>query len=249
MTLKQQDESLREVSDQLSASQQKRLLGTRLDATLEQVYRHKAWSFGLGLGDHLSPLKPAHVLDIADTNLPGMLRKLHFNDEIVKNPHKTPVYKKPCALLTGGLCHKAKHFAEVCGMVSALHAHFQQTKALESVPLCRFSWTPSCASASHAPCGAVRWCVLGVASKRPVAHVFARYYPVSGQKLQLMVEDGNPVITTSHRFLQSLCLEFEHQGNELSTFECVVALMKFWRAFFYAFVLPCDCAPSSSAKI
>ena len=125
----------------LSASQRRRLTGARLDTTLQSLLVHPAWSSGLGLSDHLTPLKAKCVADdIDDDEMKASLEAVTgFDSRIFANPVKPPQFKKPCALLTGGICHCADHYAQVCRIVEQLHAHLQRIGCEASVPLCCFS--------------------------------------------------------------------------------------------------------------
>ena len=216
----------------LSASQRRRLTGARLDTTLQSLLVHPAWSSGLGLSDHLTPLKAKFVADdIDDDEMKASLEAVTgFDSRIFANPVKPPQFKKPCALLTGGICHCADHYAQVCRIVEQLHAHLQRIGCEASVPLCCFSAASpqlgsSASSSRPLRQSAEYWGLLGSVGKRPINHVFVRYHSIACKRLQILVANGGPQIESSHQLLQRMCCEFVSDGGRNGEFGCTA----FWQ--------------------
>ena len=223
----------------LSASQRKRLTGARLDTTLQSLVAHPAWSSGLGLSDHLTALKAKFVAaDMDDDEMKATLEAVTgFDSRIVANPVKPPQFKKPCALLTGGICHCADHYAEVCRIVEQLHAFLQRVGCEASVPLCCFSAADpqlgsSASSSRPLRQSAEYWGLLGSVGKRPINHVFARYHHLACRRLKIFVANGGPQIESSHQLLQRMCSEFVCNGGRIQEFGCTASWQKQNVCFF-----------------
>lgn len=206
----------------LSRSQRRRLDGARLDKTLQSVSEHAVWSSGLGLGNHLAPLRPEFVVDSqTDKELKeGMGDIMGFDRSVVPNVQKPPIFKKACALLTGGVCHCSSHYAVTCSVVNQLQDHIAQAGLEADVPLCCFEMVPPCATSSSSSsssstlnAAAKYWGVLGNVGKRPVVHILARYSHISLKALQLSVVQGEPQIESSHQIVQRMCREFVVAGG------------------------------------
>lgn len=207
-----------DTSECLSRGQKKRLQGSRLNRTLQQVANHSAWKSGLGLSDHVSPLKPEFVLDAQEAEIDDKIRVMNFNPLAVPNPAKTPVYKKPCALLYGGLCHRAPHFRYVGQMVGQLHEHLQLFKMDTAEQVVLFNFRPSIelsADDVSVPLSST-WGLLGIVAKKPIGHVFLQFVPFAHERLHVMVRDGMPRITTSHLMFNQMCAEAGNAGWEAS---------------------------------
>ena len=212
-------------SDGLSRGQKKRLLGSRLNLTLQHVAHHQAWKSGLGLSDHISPLKPELVLDAPEAEIDDKIQVMNFNPLPVPNPTKTPVFKKPCALLYGGLCHRTPHFRYVAQMVGQLHEHLQLLKMDTAEQVVLFNFRPSTQMSAddlNVPLSST-WGLLGIIGKKPIAHVFLQFVPFAHEQLQLMVRDGMPGITTSHLLFDRMCAEAATNGWEASKLRICVA--------------------------
>ena len=206
----------------LSQSQQRRLDGARLDKTLQSVSEHAVWSSGLGLGNHLTPLRPEFVIDSQTDNelKEGLGDIMGFDRSVIPNLRKPPIFKKACALLTGGVCHCSSHYAVTCSVVNQLQDHIAQAGLEAEVPLCCFEMIPPCATSSSSSsssstlhCLGKYWGVLGNVGKRPVVHIFARYGHTSLNALQLSIVQGEPQIESSHQIVQRMCREFVFAGG------------------------------------
>ncbi len=206
----------------LSNSQRARLNGPRLDKTLQSVSEHAVWYSGLGLGNHLAPLRPEFVVGLQTDNeiKEGMQDTMGFDRSVIANPEKPPIFKKACALLAGGVCHCSSHYAVTCSVVEQLQAHIAKAGLEADVPLCCFEMIPPCATASSSsssssnPKQATKyWGVLGNVGKRPVVHILARFFHISPDALQLSIVQGEPQIESSHQIVQRMCREFVFGGG------------------------------------
>lgn len=205
-----------DTSECLSRGQKKRLQGSRLNLTLQQVANHSAWKSGLGLSDHVSPLKPDFVLDAPEAEIDDKIRVMNFNPLAVPKPKITPVFKKPCALLYGGLCHRAPHFQCVGRMVGQLHEHLQLLKMDTAEQVVLFNFCPSIHADDSNAALSSTWGLLGIIGKKPISHVFLQFVPFAHERLQVMVRDGKPSITTSHLIFNRMCAEAATAGWEPS---------------------------------
>ena len=213
-----------EQHESLRPSQIHRLNNARLDNSLRQVARHPAWKAGLQLRDHVSALKPEHVLgDLDEKTISSMYQDIFAYDATVETNQDLPRYETPCVSIGGGICRNHEHFTFVDGLVRTLDAAAAAAKLRQSTALL---------SIQNAGVGK-QWMIVGCVGLRPLVQTILCLHPVSPQLLTINVDcNARPKITTTHRLLFSIVQKHVQDGHSLDAF-CAeagsfLAVVGFW---------------------
>lgn len=189
----------------LSNAQKKRINHARMDITLTKFSGHQAWKSGLGLGDHMFPLRASLVdEDLAAPDAATEVDRIFgFDRTVVQNTVTSADWQRPCCPLFGGVCSHSKYFPLVKHCVAQLQGHLKLAKLDAVVTLLHFQ-TSARRGADLEPEHVGRWCLLGCATYRPLSHVLHKLHPEQEYSLRFSIKDGKPDILSSHRFIEFL---------------------------------------------
>lgn len=190
----------------LSKAQKKRVNHARMDITLRKFAGHQAWKSGLGLGDHMFPLRASLVdEDLSPPDAAAEVEKFFGYDRtVVQNTVTSADWQRPCGPLCGGVCSRSKCFFLVKHCVSQLQVHLKLAKLHAVVTLLRFEIFARLGADREESEHIGHWCLLGCTTYRPLSHVLHKLYPEQEFSLRFTMKDGKPDILTSHRLIESL---------------------------------------------
>ena len=226
----------------LSERQKKRMNQKRLDGTLQKVACHPGWNAGLGLSDHMSPLRASFVDENLDEKAAAQEvdRVFSYDRTVVPNTCTSTDLVKPCCSLYGGVCCKSKFYDVVRHCTNQLQIHLKNEKLDDKVCLLHFEHdgqaAPSSSSRAAHPSFGV-WCVLGCTVLRPLSHVLHKMFPEHPGALQFSLKNGMPDMVTSQQLVQSIAmrLESEHGSWNPKTFSIEVAWLANSYSAFHSF--------------
>ena len=204
----------------LSRSQRYRLGNARLDTTLQQVSGHPVWQKGLGLWDHISALRKEYILPPSEDVEREFQRLFAYDAKILANG-MLPAYEQSCISCGGGVCRKHALYEHVHRIVSLFDGILLQHKlALSRPALVRLAPAPATEDMQGPE---VLWMIMGCVGRRPIVHCVILLFQNSAGRLQLLVEQCLPKITTMHRTFLKILRRHIADGGDPDSFAAEVA--------------------------
>ena len=205
-------------SDVLSSSQRKRLGQVQLNQSLQALAKHEVWNTGLGIGDHVSALKPSLVQSVDPES--SVMTAFDYLPVAAPNPAEMPHIFCSCAELHPGVCKgETGLFAEVVTMVQQFQRCLEVHK-IQGVSLFSLQLDSSSLPSSSSPSGDILeplWLLMGCVSKRPLSHVMGRLvaHRHVADVLTPAVADSLWQLQTLHGILREISKKVLAQGAEL----------------------------------
>ena len=205
-------EEASQCSQNLSATQVRRLNTNRLDKTLQSVASHSCWDQGLALWDHNAGLRGSLV------QVPRTVREMDvatryfqqafaYDADIIPNPQPSPVFLRPCCVKHAGTCACDSSFDTFSELTSQFNAGLQRQKLGGAALLVH--WQPV-----HGV-GDGHWFLLAGVCLRPLCHSMVSLYQ-QGIKLRLVLDSGSMRIGSAQQRLRGLIQEFKASGADVA---------------------------------
>ena len=202
----------------MTQSQKDRLNQARLDISLQQVTGHAAWSNGLGLGDHVSALRPSYVTDHLgyEEQMVQVFKKSFASDmSIQKNNDVAASFSRSCLWGNSGICEKDPSFEHVKTLIGQFHMAIGARKYGTSPFIVKLHprMVSDRGSSSSREEGFSVWMVIGAVQSKPISYTGIKLFVMDGWRLGMQTDAYVPRADSLHRVFRDMLRRQQVDNN------------------------------------